>query len=99
VRSRKGPYLLECSTYRIEGHYYGDAMVYRSKDEVEEWRKKDPIERAGKRLVERGWLTEAECRLIQAEMEKEVAEAIQYAENSPEPAPEALFEDIYTEGA
>jgi pyruvate dehydrogenase E1 component alpha subunit len=99
VRSGKGPYLLECSTYRIEGHYYGDAMVYRSKDEVEEWRKKDPIERAGKRLVERGWLTEAECRLIQAEMEKEVAEAIQYAENSPEPAPEALFEHIYKEGA
>jgi pyruvate dehydrogenase E1 component alpha subunit len=99
VRSGKGPYVLECNTYRIEGHYYGDAMVYRSKEETDEWRKKDPILRVEQRLIERGLLTEADCRQIQAAVQQEVNEAVQFAEASPEPDPAALFEDIYTEGA
>lgn len=98
VRSGEGPYLLECSTYRIEGHYYGDAMVYRSKAETDEWRQKDPILRVERALIERGYITEAECRQVQAEIQQEIDEAVQYAESSPEPAPESLFEDIYTEG-
>ncbi|HMD90721.1 MAG TPA: thiamine pyrophosphate-dependent dehydrogenase E1 component subunit alpha, partial [Anaerolineaceae bacterium] len=58
IRSGNGPYVLECNTFRIEGHYYGDAMVYRSKEETDEWRKKDPILRVEKQLIERGLLTE-----------------------------------------
>jgi acetoin:2,6-dichlorophenolindophenol oxidoreductase subunit alpha len=99
VRSGQGPYLLQCNSYRIEGHYYGDAMIYRSKDEVDEWRKKDPILRAGAVLVERGVLTEADCHQIQAEVQKEVEEAVAYAESSPEPSLDSLFEDVFTEGA
>ncbi len=97
ARAGKGPILLECETYRIEGHYYGDAMVYRDKAEVEEWRKKDPILRAEKRLIERGILTEAECRQVEADVRAEVEDAVAYAEASPEPALEAIFEDIFTE--
>ncbi len=96
VRQGNGPYVLECNTYRIEGHYYGDAMVYRSKEETEEWRKRDPILRVECLLIERGILTEAQCRNIQEEMQKEVDQAVAYAENSPEPAMESLFEDVYT---
>jgi len=99
VRSGKGPYLLQCNSYRIEGHYYGDAMVYRSKEEVEEWRKKDPITRVGALLVERGELTDTECQQVRAEIQKEVDEAVAYAEASPEPSMESLFEDVFTEGA
>jgi pyruvate dehydrogenase E1 component alpha subunit len=74
-------------------------MVYRSKEETDEWRKKDPILRVEQRLIERGLLTEADCRQIQAAVQQEVNEAVQFAEASPEPDPAALFEDIYTEGA
>jgi TPP-dependent pyruvate/acetoin dehydrogenase alpha subunit len=97
VRKGKGPYLLECETYRIEGHYYGDAMIYRDKAEVEKWRKKDPILRAEKRLIERGILSEEACRAIEAEVRAEVEEAVAFAEASPEPALDAIFEDIFTE--
>lgn len=97
VRSGKGPYLLECATYRIEGHYYGDAMLYRRKEEVEGWRQRDPIVRAETVIIERGILSEAECRGIEAEARKEVENAVEYAENSPEPPIESIFEDVFTE--
>lgn len=97
VRDGKGPYLLECETYRIEGHYYGDAMIYRDKAEVEEWRKKDPILRAEQQLIGRGILSEAACREIEAEVRAEVEDAVQYAEESPEPTLDAIFEDVFTE--
>jgi TPP-dependent pyruvate/acetoin dehydrogenase alpha subunit len=98
VRSGEGPSLLECDTYRIEGHYYGDAMVYRHKEEVEDWRKKDPIGRVEKILIRRGILSEEECREIKAEVHAEVEDALEFAENSPEPPVESIFEDIFTEG-
>jgi TPP-dependent pyruvate/acetoin dehydrogenase alpha subunit len=99
VRSGQGPYLLQCNSYRIEGHYYGDAMIYRSKEEVDEWRKKDPILRTGALLIERGILDDAGCQQIQSEVQEEVNDAVAFAENSPEPTLETLFEDVYTEGA
>jgi TPP-dependent pyruvate/acetoin dehydrogenase alpha subunit len=98
VRRGEGPYVLTCNTYRIEGHYYGDAMVYRTKEEVEQWRKRDPILHVERLLVERGILTEAECRAIQAQVQCEVDEAVAYAEASPEPSLESLFDDVYTAG-
>ena len=98
VRSGKGPYLLQCNSYRIEGHYYGDAMVYRSKEEVDEWREKDPILSTGKLLVSRGLLTEEQCQKIKEEIQQEVDEAVAYAENSPEPGLDSIFEDVFTEG-
>lgn len=97
VRSGNGPYVLECDTYRIEGHYYGDAMVYRSKEEVEEWRRKDPIVRVEQSLIARGILKEEECRRIEAEVSESVAEAVRFAESSPAPALESIHEDIFTE--
>lgn len=97
VREEKGPYLLACDTYRIEGHYYGDAMVYRSKEEVEEWRQKDPIAYAEFLILDRGILSEKACREIESEVRAEVQEAVHFAESSPEPGLDAIFEDIYTE--
>ena len=96
VRSGNGPFLLECETYRIEGHYYGDAMIYRSKEEVEEWRQKDPILSAETLIIERGILSEAECRDIKAQVRNEVDDAVKYAENSPEPPLESIFDDVFS---
>lgn len=96
VRDGNGPYLLECETYRIEGHYVGDPMIYRDKTEVEKWRQKDPILRVERLLIERGILTEEQCRDVEAEVRAGVDEAVEYAESSPEPALESLFEDVYT---
>ena len=98
VRSGNGPYLLECLTYRIEGHYVGDPMVYRDSDEVAEWQRKDPIKRVERLLIERGFSTAQECRAIEAEAHAEVEEAVEYAESSPEPALDSLFADLFTGG-
>lgn len=97
VRDGNGPFLLECETYRIEGHYYGDAMVYRSSNEVEEWRKKDPIIQLETSLIDKNILTYEDCRRIEMDIQEEVFDAVQYAINSPEPALESIYEDIYTE--
>lgn len=96
VRSGKGPHLLECDTYRIEGHYYGDAMVYRSKEEVEEWRRKDPIVRAEELVQQRGILSKDECRRMENEVSQEVQQAVEHAEASPEPSLDSIFDDVYT---
>ncbi len=97
VRSGKGPFVMQGDTYRIEGHYYGDAMVYRSTEEVDGWRKKDPIMRVEKLLVDRGIMSESEYQLVRAEIQQEVDKAVAFAEASPQPAPESIFEDVYTE--
>ena len=97
VRSGKGPFVMQGDTYRIEGHYYGDAMVYRSTAEVDEWRKKDPIMRVEKLLVERGIMSEPEYQMIRAEIQQEVDEAVEFAEASPQPAVDSIFEDVYSE--
>jgi pyruvate dehydrogenase E1 component alpha subunit len=97
VRSGKGPFVMQGDTYRIEGHYYGDAMVYRSTEEVDGWRKKDPIMRVEKLLLDRGIFSESEYQQIRAEIQQEVDEAVAFAEASPQPALESIFEDVYTE--
>ena len=98
VRSGEGPFVMQGDTYRIEGHYYGDAMVYRTTEEVDGWRKKDPIMRVEKLLMDRGIMSESEYQLVRAEIQQEVDEAVAFAEASPQPAPESIFEDVYTEG-
>jgi len=97
VRSGKGPFVMQGDTYRIEGHYYGDAMVYRSTAEVDEWRKKDPIMRIENLLIERGIMSEPEYQIIRAEIQQEVDEAVAFAEASPQPAFDSIFEDVYSE--
>ena len=97
IRSGKGPLVFQADTYRIEGHYYGDAMIYRSAEEVDEWRKKDPILFVENLMEERGIMSTAEYQAVRDEIQQEVNEAVAFAEASPQPAPESIFEDIYTE--
>jgi pyruvate dehydrogenase E1 component alpha subunit len=95
ARRGEGPTLIECKTYRHRGHFEGDPMVYRTKEEVEEWKKKDPIRRFKEKLIEMGMLTEKEAEEIDREIEREIDNAVKFAEESPLPDPAETLEDVY----
>ena len=96
ARAGEGPSLIECKTYRWKGHFEGDPMVYRTDEEFEEWKAKDPLPRFESKLIEMGVLTEEKVRQIDDEIAKRIDEAIQFAEESPFPAPEDITDDVYT---
>ena len=95
VRSGSGPVFLEAITYRYRGHSASDPSQYRESSEVEEWRSKDPIEQLKSLSSQTGLLTDEEIQDIESEVEAEIAEAVQFAEDSPEPAPSSLHDDVY----
>ena len=97
VRSGKGPYLLEIITYRYRGHSMGDPERYRKQEEVKKWQEEDPIGIFRKYLTENNLATEEELDDIDKKVEQEIREAVEFAESSPEPAPETLFDFIYVE--
>jgi pyruvate dehydrogenase E1 component alpha subunit len=97
ARKGKGPTLMNCRTYRILGHYVGDSgSAYRSKSEVEEAKKKDPVERFRKKLFEMEALTEEKVEQINKEIDREIEEAVEFARESPEPTTEELMKDVYS---
>ncbi len=97
IRSGQGPYFLEIETYRFRGHSMGDPERYRKQDEVKVWQENDPIGIFRKAILEQKLASDAELDQQDLNVEQEVQQAIQFAENSPEPAAEMLFEDIYVE--
>ncbi|GIW42614.1 MAG: acetoin:2,6-dichlorophenolindophenol oxidoreductase subunit alpha [Candidatus Binatia bacterium] len=100
ARRGEGPTLLECKTYRYTGHYVGDSLVYRPKDEAERWRReRDPLARFERRVVgEWGLLREEDLRRVDSDLERQVEEAVAWAEASPWPEPEDLYTDVYAKG-
>jgi pyruvate dehydrogenase E1 component alpha subunit len=97
VRSGKGPVLLELKTYRYRGHSMSDPAKYRSREEVQAVRdKSDPIELIKRELAAAG-VAEDELKKIDTEIKKIVTEAADFAEQSPEPAPEELHTDVLVE--
>ena len=95
ARKGQGPSLIECKTYRWRGHFEGDACVYRSEKELEEWKAKDPIPRFAKKLVETKTATQAELDAISAQVQADVDAAVKFAEESPYPTPADLLDDVY----
>jgi TPP-dependent pyruvate/acetoin dehydrogenase alpha subunit len=99
-RARSGgkPTLVEAKTYRWGGHYKGDPQVYRSRQEVEEWRqKRDPITLFQQRLEAEGLLDETGAEAIRTEVQRAIDSAVQFAEASPEPGLELLYADLYVD--
>jgi pyruvate dehydrogenase E1 component alpha subunit len=95
-RKGEGPILIVGNTYRTVGHHMGDpGTSYRSKEEVEEWKQKDPIKRLRQQLIQNKMATEAELDKIEKSVLRELDEAVKFAQESPEPAPEEAMEDIY----
>jgi TPP-dependent pyruvate/acetoin dehydrogenase alpha subunit len=97
ARSGEGPTLIECKTYRWYGHSEIDPAKYRTKDEVESWRKKDPLPRMEKYLMDRKLLTEEQKKQIAAEITEEINTAVEFAEQSPFPAMEEAPNFVWAE--
>ena len=95
IRSGEGPFFLEIITYRYRGHSMGDPERYRQADEIQKWQENDPIGILRNVLIGEKLVTEAELDVIDAQVEDEVQAAVQFAESSPDPEPEALFENVY----
>jgi pyruvate dehydrogenase E1 component alpha subunit len=96
-RSGNGPFLLESLTYRCRGHSMADPESYRSKEEVERFRKDDPIVLFRNKLIEDGVATQEEFDQIDADALKEIEQAVQFAEDSPVPDPSTLDDFIYAD--
>jgi pyruvate dehydrogenase E1 component alpha subunit len=96
ARSGKGPIILEMKTYRYRGHSMSDPAKYRTREEVQQVREKhDPIDTFGSRLVERAVMRDDELKSVDREVRDIINRAAEFATESPEPAPEELYTDVY----
>ncbi|HEX4439366.1 MAG TPA: thiamine pyrophosphate-dependent enzyme, partial [Thermoanaerobaculia bacterium] len=98
ARSGGGPTLIESLTYRMKGHAEHDAQAYVPKEELEEWRAKDPIARFAKTLIETGAAQAAELEAIDQAISVEVDREVEAAEKSPLPSPDAALQGVYASG-
>jgi pyruvate dehydrogenase E1 component alpha subunit len=95
ARSGEGPFLLECLTVRLRGHYEGDPVAYREAIADDEWQKMDPILRLQRHGTEQGWFTTEDCAAVEAEAVEEVEAAVAFARESPFPQAETVGELVY----
>lgn len=95
VRSGKGPYLVEMNTYRYRGHSMSDPAKYRTREELDEFKGKDPIANLRIFINENKLASEDEIKEIDARIKEIVKECVTFAEESPYPDPSALYEDVY----
>lgn len=96
ARNGGGPSLLEAKTYRVKGHFVGDPELYRSKEEVEEiFKKRDPISRFEKQVLNEGLLSQKKLDNIKLEAQEVIDNALAFAKASPEPDPSELLSDVY----
>jgi pyruvate dehydrogenase E1 component alpha subunit len=95
AREERKPQLVEAVTYRYRGHSMADPEEYRSKEEVEEWRERDPIKAFANRLIDEGVFTEDDVKQFDEKALEVVDEAVQFADNSPFPDLDSLYDDIY----
>lgn len=95
IRSGEGPYFLEIVTYRFQGHSMGDPQRYRQKEEVTKWEKDDPIGIYNRYLIKEEIATKADLDKVEAAVDVEVKEAVEFAENSPEPGLDTLYDYMY----
>ena len=97
AREKGGPTLLEIKTYRYKGHSISDPGKYRSKEELDEYKEKDPIIRLKKTILDNEVVTESELNTIDERVEKIVEESVKFAEESPWPDDSEVLKDIYVD--
>jgi pyruvate dehydrogenase E1 component alpha subunit len=98
AREERRPTMVEAFTYRYRGHSAADPEVYREREEVEEWRERDPIETFARRCVAEGALSERKVEKAREKADLTVREAVEFAEASPEPPLDSLYEGLYVLG-
>jgi pyruvate dehydrogenase E1 component alpha subunit len=97
ARKGEGPTFLEMKTYRYKGHSMSDAQKYRTKDEIAEYQKIDPITKVLEHIKKKKWATDEEIDAILDKIKATVKEAVDFAEESPFPSNEALYKNVYVE--
>ena len=97
ARSGEGPSLLEFRTYRYKGHSMSDPAKYRTKEEVAEYKSQDPVEQVKSTLLSKKIATEKQIEEINQKVKEQVAEAVEFAEQSPFPDPSEAFKDVYVQ--
>jgi len=97
VRSGEGPYFLEIKTYRYKGHSVSDPGKYRSKEELQQYMDRDPVKSMETMILEQNIATSKEVEKIKELIKNEIEEAAQFADESPYPDPEDIYEDNYTQ--
>jgi len=97
ARSGNGPTLVECLTYRWRGHSRSDRQLYRTREEVKQWREKDPILRFADKLIAAKLLTEEEQEAIKDKAIQSIEQALVYAEASPSPDVSTIMEGVYAD--
>jgi len=96
ARAGEGPTLLECKTYRFYGHFVGDPLKYRAKEEAERWiQTRDPLDRFERRVTEAGLVDSGDLRAIDKSVDDELAAAVAAAESAPLPDPAEVTRDVY----
>lgn len=95
ARAGEGPTLLEMKTYRYKGHSMSDPQKYRTKEEVEGYKDRDPVETSKARLLEFFKVPEADIEAINERVRMEVEECVKFAEESPWPNDDELLKDVY----
>jgi pyruvate dehydrogenase E1 component alpha subunit len=98
AREDRQPQLVEAVTYRFRGHSMADPEEYRSKDEVEEWRKRDPINAFKSRLIEEDVISEEDAEKLDSDAVARIDRAVEFADGSPFPDLDSLYDDIYVYG-
>lgn len=97
ARRGDGPTLLEFRTYRYKGHSMSDPAKYRTKEELQEYKDRDPIEFVKSKIIDSKWATEEELKNIDVKIKAEVEESVKFAEESPYPDPSEAFKDVYVQ--
>ena len=97
AREGGGPTLLEIKTYRYKGHSISDPQKYRTKDEVEEYKQRDPIEMVAKTILDNKFATQKQLDEINKRVSDQVAESVKFAEESPWPSDDELLKDVYVD--
>lgn len=97
ARSGKGPYLLEINTYRYKGHSMSDPAKYRTKEEVENYKSLDPIEKVLKTITDKKYATAEQIEEINKRVTDIVEDSVKFAEESPYPTIDELYKDVYVQ--
>ena len=97
ARQGQGPTFIEAKTYRLRGHYEGDPQVYRSVEEIESWKKKDPIPAFRARLIKAGAFTDSELEEMEGSVLVQMDEAVKFAASAPKPKVEDALAGVYAD--
>ena len=95
VRKGSGPFFIEAKTYRFRGHSVADPSNYRGKSEEETWKKRDPITSLETSMIKSGLIEKDEISNIRSSVEEEIADAVKFALESPDPEDATLYHNVY----